>query len=275
MQTDDASVTLLPYELASPNSDDRNRGSTSVLHEMHKRDMIAGNDGREDVSIRMSDRSRPFPIEMPCTNGTAELGDNNDFCEDIESAIDYVTASSYGGDYDFYGSSGTVIPGGQPIFTRRIIAFFLTTILIRPLCCTVFFAYGRLTSDYRLFDVCLAITLLFYAVLAVETFLMYANISADRMPLGKCERLLVGSLEVSLPIIFVSVCSCIIFRDVAFFGRVLETPRNENFADSIDAMTASAIMIYLLYSVLSIFDALVFVMPRLWVIAVTKTSIPF
>lgn len=192
-----------------------------------------------------------------------------------DTAEEYVTVSSYGRNFDFYAPSGAVDANIQPVFTKSVVFFFISAFFVRPACCGAFMTYGRFTGDYRLFDCCLATTIFFYVVLIVESSMLYLNIRNDRMPLGRVERLLVGLLEVAGPVAFVTGASSIIFGDRRFFARVVEYPRDSAYADSIDLLTAVALVTYLSYSVLAISDVMAFVAPRLWVVAVAKTGVPF
>uniref|UniRef100_A0AAU0K6S3 Egress protein UL20 n=1 Tax=Anatid alphaherpesvirus 2 TaxID=3080522 RepID=A0AAU0K6S3_9ALPH len=194
-------------------------------------------------------------------------------------ANEYIALSSYGDGYDFYGSSIEAPPpyGSHPLFTRGVLIFLITSFVVRPACCVLFFVYRGATGNGAFFTLGVTTTVSFYITLLLQGYFMYRNIRLDMMPLGLIQRCLVGLLSVIGPAVFVSMTYVKMFTGTEFFGPVFNNngPGRAEDAAKIEILTCFVMLSTVVYVIISVSDALGFFIPRLWSRAVMKTCVPF
>ncbi|ARD71343.1 envelope protein UL20 [Columbid alphaherpesvirus 1] len=234
--------------------------------------LTADNDGAIAAAQAALQLNTPAPMPLPTCKSVVD--------DEMGDAIEYVTLSSYGGDFDFYGTSDKDVPyGAHPIFTRRVLLFFVTTFLIRPACCGAFLTYSRFTGDQVLAILGIAVTVSFYALLALHAYIIRRNVIADRMPLNKTQVVVMGLLSACGPVAFVATAYVQTFNRREFFDRVLAATTTQDAdvsaAETLTLVTCLTMLANLVYAIICIGDALGFILPRLWVGAVMKTYVPF
>ncbi|AEN80105.1 UL20 [anatid alphaherpesvirus 1] len=231
-----------------------------------------------------------------CSEIATTVNEATDIIDDLESVTEFMALTSYGFDADIYSTSAfsQVPASGHPVFTRYVVIFWLSTLIIKPLCCGVFAIYYYITGDYRFLAIGLGATAAFYVQLFLTVLFIYINVRKDLLPLKGLQRIVVGTIALACPVVFAATAYTFIFQQPEFFDRILYASFKDDSGSSrlvhfeeaygpirvdatIGARGASCITLIavIIYATGSLGDALGFLLPRLWTRAVMKTCVGF
>ncbi|AFR32462.1 integral membrane protein UL20 [Leporid alphaherpesvirus 4] len=190
-----------------------------------------------------------------------------------------ISLSSYSADDLFVSSAYSKIPEhAQPVFSRRVLAFLFSVIVLKPAVLSVLYLYAARSGRYVTIACVSAAIIGYYVILAARACLLYFNIQRDRLPLSPPLFWILSACLGSLATMSMAAAAYEMFSVDGVFAFVsrghMQLAMDKDYRHTL--AIASAALVALWISALDSFlVATDFFLARFWARAVLNSPIAF